>query len=125
MEVTPKTNTPNFREAIHLGKTTLHWREINKILDDLREAFPGNSYHVIRKNCNTFSNCLCEALLGKKIPGYVNRMANIGKVFLEVDDFIRMRPYDSKFEVSAKELGIQGKSAKKESFSGSSGVMIG
>lgn len=26
MEVTPKTNTPNFREAIHLGKTSLHWR---------------------------------------------------------------------------------------------------
>lgn len=26
MEVTPKTNTPNFKEAIFLGKTMKNWR---------------------------------------------------------------------------------------------------
>lgn len=78
------------------------WREILKILDDLREAFPGNSYHIARKNCNSFSNALAEALLGKGIPGYINRMASIGSFFMDIDDFVRMRPYDSKYETSLK-----------------------
>lgn len=102
IEVTPKTNTPNFKEAILLGKTTKNWREILKIIDKVKEAFPGNSYHFIRKNCNSFSNALAEALLGKGVPGYVNRMAGIGSVFLDIDDFVRMRPYDPKYEVSRK-----------------------
>lgn len=73
-----------------------------KIIDEVKEAFPGNSYHFIRKNCNSFSNALAEALLGKGVPGYVNRMAGIGSVFLDIDDFVRMRPYDPKYEVSRK-----------------------
>lgn len=81
MEVTPKTNHPNFRESILLGKTSLSPKEINKIIDSLRDKFPGDSYDVIRKNCNTFTNCVCEAILHKKIPGYVNRLANWGKFF--------------------------------------------
>jgi hypothetical protein len=97
VEVTPKTNTPNLRESILLGKTMKHWREITKILDELREAFPGNSYHIARKNCNSFSNAFSLALLGKGIPGYVNRMASIGSFFMDIDDFIRMRPYDAKY----------------------------
>lgn len=56
----------------------------------------------MRKNCNAFSNALSEALLGKKIPGYVNRMASLGSVFLDIDDFIRMRPYDGKYETKLK-----------------------
>jgi len=68
--------------------------DIHKLIDTLRDKFPGNSYDTIRKNCNTFTNCVCEAVLHKEIPGWINRMANIGKVFVEIDDFIRMRPYD-------------------------------
>ena len=77
-----------------------HWREITKILDDLKEAFPGNSYHVARKNCNSFSNALAEALLDKGIPGYINRIASIGSFFMDIDDFIRMKPHDAKYQNS-------------------------
>lgn len=59
MEVSPKVNHPNFRESISLGKTSLAPHEIHKIIDSLRDRFPGNSYDVIRKNCNTFTNCVC------------------------------------------------------------------
>jgi hypothetical protein len=52
---------------------------------------------VIRKNCNTFTNCVCEAVLHKKIPGFVNRLANMAKIFYEIDDFFRMRPYNEKY----------------------------
>lgn len=79
---------------------------------------------MIRKNCNTFTNCVCEALLHKEIPGYVNRLANMGKCLMELDDFFRLRPYDKKYEVSAAELGVQ-RLEEKSSFGKGSGVMIG
>lgn len=59
MEVSPKVNHPNFRETILLGKTTMPLYEIHKVIDNLRDKFPGNSYNTIRKNCNTFTNCVC------------------------------------------------------------------
>jgi hypothetical protein len=82
MEVSPKTNHPNFRESILLGVTSYSYREIFSVLDNLKSKFPGNSYHLIRKNCNTFTNCFSEAILHKPIPSWVNRMANAGKVML-------------------------------------------
>lgn len=102
MEVAPKVNHPNFRETILLGVTTYKYREIFDMLDNIKEKFPGNSYHVIRKNCNTFTNCFADALLHKSIPSWVNRMANIGKGMLEIQDFFGMRPYDRKYETSAQ-----------------------
>lgn len=124
MEVQPKVNHPNFRESILLGKSSLPLYEMHKIVDSLRDKFPGNSYDLIRKNCNTFTNCMCEAILHQKIPGYVNRLANMGKVFVEIDDFIRMRPYNEKYEASAKAFGVVTQK-KLKPFEGSSGVMIG
>ena len=82
MEVPPKVNHPNFRESILLGKTTIEYKEIFRIIDELKDKFAGNSYHLTRKNCNTFTNCVSEAILNKSIPGYVNRLAKIGKAFL-------------------------------------------
>lgn len=94
------------------------------VLDGLHTKFKGNSYHLIRKNCNTFTNCFSEAILNKPIPSFVNRMANWGKVVFEVDDFFRMRPYEIKYETSAKELGVA-LEEKKSAFEKGSGVAIG
>jgi hypothetical protein len=33
----------------------------------------------------------------------------MAKVFYEIDDFLRMRPYNEKYEVSAQALGVQSK----------------
>lgn len=106
MEVAPKVNHPNFRESILIGKTSLSANEIYSIIDRLKDKFPGNSYHLVKKNCNTFTNCVCEAIFHKKIPGFINRLANAAKIFYEIDDFFRIRPYDPKYEVSAKALGV-------------------
>lgn len=107
MEVPPKTNHPNFRESILLGKTSYSYREIYNMLDSIKEKFPGNSYHLIRKNCNTFTNCFSEALLHKPIPSWVDRMAKIGRFFTEASDFLAMRPYESRWETAAGELGVK------------------
>ena len=66
------------------------------MLDNIKEKFSGNSYHLIKKNCNTFTNCFAEALLHKPIPSWINRMANIGKFFIESQEFLSMRPYNFK-----------------------------
>lgn len=51
------------------------------IISELRQYFQGTEYHVMKKNCNCFSASFVQKLLGKEIPGYVNRMANIGSYF--------------------------------------------
>ena len=38
-----------FRESIFLGKTKLSNKEITKTIDDLRDHFKGEDYHMILK----------------------------------------------------------------------------
>ncbi len=45
---------------------------------DLRSQFGPNSYNLITKNCNSFSNAFAWALVGRTIPPHVNRLADIG-----------------------------------------------
>ncbi len=82
-ECRPRTSFPEgtFRNSLELGTTRLTSREIIGILDQLKGDFPGNSYNVITRNCNHFSNEVSKRVLGKGIPGYVNRLACIGSVF--------------------------------------------
>lgn len=124
MEVSPKVNHPNFRESVLLGRTAASSREVQKIVDELKEKFEGKSYHVIRKNCNTFTNAVCEALLKKKIPGWVNRLANMGKAMIEIQDFVMIRPYDPMYEVCPNKLGVQGVKDKNP-FGTGKGIAIG
>lgn len=41
------------------------------IISRLREEFdqPG-AYHPTKRNCNTFSDALCQMLIGEKIPSW-------------------------------------------------------
>jgi len=70
-----------FREAISLGNYGGTQRDLDRILDELRDSFKGSSYHVLTQNCNCFSDALVQRLLNKPIPGFVNRLANIGAFF--------------------------------------------
>mmetsp|Transcript_62161 Transcript_62161/g.115348 ORF Transcript_62161/g.115348 Transcript_62161/m.115348 type:complete len:257 (+) Transcript_62161:110-880(+) len=69
-----------FRESIVLG--TIERTDVAKAaLDRLRPDFPGDSYSLIFKNCNDFSSAFSRALLGRDIPGYVNRLARLGRAW--------------------------------------------
>lgn len=82
-ECTPKTSFPDgtYRSSLELGTTRLSSREVLGIIDQLKSEFPGNSYNVITRNCNNFTNEASKRILGKGIPGYVNRLACIGTAF--------------------------------------------
>lgn len=56
-------------------------KDIETIISQLRPQFQGSDYHVLNKNCNAFANAFVQRLVGKEIPGYVNRMANFGSYF--------------------------------------------
>lgn len=52
---------------------------LDRVLDALRDEFGPDRYNVLTRNCNSFASAMCEELLGKPIPGYVNRLAWMGK----------------------------------------------
>jgi len=69
-----------FREQIEMGSFDGGQQQLQQVLYELRQdsQFGPNDYHLIHRNCNHFANALCWKLLGKTIPGYVNRLAEVG-----------------------------------------------
>jgi len=67
-----------FRESIELGAFEGGQAEARTIIGDLRSDFGPDAYNLIRKNCNSFANAFVWALLGRSIPGHVNRLADLG-----------------------------------------------
>mmetsp|Transcript_8811 Transcript_8811/g.18283 ORF Transcript_8811/g.18283 Transcript_8811/m.18283 type:complete len:218 (+) Transcript_8811:345-998(+) len=79
----PKAVPPEvrFRRTIEIGSFHGNESAVRRAISDLSEHFRPGSYHILKRNCNTFSNALCLTLTGNPIPGYINRMANIGAMF--------------------------------------------
>lgn len=67
-----------FREAIELGAFDGGSSELQTAISDLRDEFGPDRYNLIRRNCNHFANALVWRLLGRTIPGHVNRLADFG-----------------------------------------------
>ena len=67
-----------FRQQYELGAFEGGSPALHKALDVLRDDFGPHDYNLIRRNCNHFANALVWKLLGKTLPGHVNRLADIG-----------------------------------------------
>ncbi|CAK9035604.1 Desumoylating isopeptidase 1 homolog (DeSI-1) (Polyubiquitinated substrate transporter) (POST) [Durusdinium trenchii] len=76
----------NFRETLVLGTTTLSRTEVAKLLESMVDEYPGNSYHLIRCNCNHFASDLCRRLGVGDLPAWVERLAWIGESLLEASE---------------------------------------
>lgn len=68
-----------FRRAIHLGSTDMSRSEFRSFMEHLSSDYHGDTYNLISKNCNHFTDEVCQRLTGKAIPGWVNRLARLGK----------------------------------------------
>ncbi|CAM0944974.1 unnamed protein product [Alopecurus aequalis] len=77
-EVEPKC-CPGFvyRKTIWLGTTDMSREEFRSFIEKLAGKYHGNTYHLISKNCNHFTDDVCKNLTGKPIPGWVNRLARV------------------------------------------------
>ncbi|KAL6911922.1 hypothetical protein ACP4OV_000727 [Aristida adscensionis] len=70
-----------YRRSICLGTTDMSQEEFRSFIEKLAGKYHGNSYNLITKNCNHFTDDVCQNLTGKPIPGWVNRLARVGSVF--------------------------------------------
>ncbi|XP_056693069.1 deSI-like protein At4g17486 isoform X2 [Spinacia oleracea] len=80
-EVDPRS-CPGFiyRCSIPLGRTSMSQSEFRSFIERVASEYHGDTYHLITKNCNHFTDDLSFRLTGKKIPGWVNRLARTGAV---------------------------------------------
>jgi len=78
-EVESKT-CPGFvyRRTVWLGTTDMSQEEFRSFIEKLAGKYHGNTYHLINKNCNHFTDDVCQNLTGKPIPSWVNRLARVG-----------------------------------------------
>lgn len=82
-EVEPR-KCPGFvyRCSITLGQTNMSASEFRTFIENMASEYHGDTYHLITKNCNHFTEDLSNRLTGKQIPGWVNRLAKLGKTVL-------------------------------------------
>ncbi|XAR70506.1 hypothetical protein NMG60_11027379 [Bertholletia excelsa] len=80
-EVEPRS-CPGFiyRRSILLGSTDMSPAEFRSFMEHVSGKYHGDSYHLIAKNCNHFTDEVCMELTGKPIPGWVNRLARLGSL---------------------------------------------
>ncbi|KAI4315219.1 hypothetical protein L6164_028052 [Bauhinia variegata] len=67
-----------FRRSVLLGSTDMSHSEFRSYMERLSSRFHGDTYHLIAKNCNHFTDEVCQELTGKPIPAWVNRLARVG-----------------------------------------------
>lgn len=66
-----------FRRSILLGSTDMTRAEFHSFMEDISSKYHGDTYHLIAKNCNHFTDEICMQLTGKPIPAWVNRLARV------------------------------------------------
>ncbi|KAB2632410.1 deSI-like protein [Pyrus ussuriensis x Pyrus communis] len=66
-----------FRRSVLLGSTEMSRSEVRSFMEHLSGKYHGDTYHLIAKNCNHFTDEVCMQLTGKPIPGWVNRLAQV------------------------------------------------
>ncbi|XP_042517358.1 deSI-like protein At4g17486 isoform X2 [Macadamia integrifolia] len=83
-EVEPQS-CPGFvyRCSILLGRLNMPASEFRKFIENVSSEYHGDTYHLISKNCNHFTADISYRLTGKRIPGWVNRLARVVVCFLK------------------------------------------
>jgi hypothetical protein len=72
-----------FRESIAAGHVYITYSEFNVLLSSMKADWAGNKYHLLKRNCNSFSKALLAAL-GLKAPAFINRLASAGDTLANI-----------------------------------------
>mmetsp|Transcript_65287 Transcript_65287/g.156034 ORF Transcript_65287/g.156034 Transcript_65287/m.156034 type:complete len:585 (-) Transcript_65287:5-1759(-) len=67
-----------FREAVPMGHVRLSAEEVQQLIDELAQAWHGEHYDLLRRNCCHFSDTLCWRLGVGRIPDWVTNLAGVG-----------------------------------------------
>ena len=120
-EMTPKSHDVfSYRETIEVGEVaneTIVWNALHKLMKKYRT----NKYDMLKMNCNHFSNEFLLLLIGRGLPHYLNRAANVGSYFhcIVPRRFLVVVPpeagLDKNWDVVNTSLSNDGKSTNYES----------
>lgn len=81
-QATPAGGDWKFKQAIELGEVNVDYKEFDRVLQELKDAFPANTYDLIHRNCNHFTTAVAKRLgVHGNYPSWVNRAASWGSVF--------------------------------------------
>lgn len=67
-----------YRESVKMGHTPMSPREVDALLERMRNEWRGMEYDLLRKNCCVFSNAFCVELGVGPIPSWVTNLAAAG-----------------------------------------------
>lgn len=83
-----KHRSHQYRETVDLGQTSVNRLQFVRVLQGLQREWLGNSYNLVRRNCCSFCNVLCDALGVRHLPGWVDRFARIGSGGIEAAETV-------------------------------------
>lgn len=69
-----------FRKSIYMGTTYMNPHQVTEFFKYQSRNYYGDTYHLIVKNCNHFSEDICHQLTRNRIPKWVNRLARMGSL---------------------------------------------
>lgn len=109
--VAPRScNAHAYREALHMGDTTLSPGEVQRLMEQMAGEWPGQDYDLLRRNCCHFTTSLCMRLGVGPIPNWLTNLASMGASLLDsgVDCTISMgvmRSLDDPIDVLRSSTG--------------------
>ncbi|KAI8360613.1 PPPDE putative peptidase domain-containing protein [Mortierella sp. GBAus27b] len=76
-------------EQVAMGETEIPQEVFMEFMDNMRETYTADAYHLLDNNCNNFSNDVCQFLVGQTIP---SRITSLPADFLSTPFGQMMRP---------------------------------
>lgn len=67
-----------FRKSIPIGIVWMGAEKFRDFIEEIVDEYTGDSYHLLFKNCNHFSDDICMRLVSSCIPGWINRLSRLG-----------------------------------------------
>ena len=78
MQMTPLTISGAVYHQSYLIGVVHDMKHLVSTMDEAKGKFKARDYSLVSQNCNHFADYLCQRLVGKRIPSFVNRLARIG-----------------------------------------------
>lgn len=75
-----------YRESLPMGDTSMSSEEIDALIEKLKGEWKGADYDLLKKNCCSFSNAMCQELGVGPIPSWVMNLAGAGSMVKDTVD---------------------------------------
>ena len=67
-----------FRQSIAVGTVDLTPAQLDALIVSLGRQYTGQSYNLLTRNCNHFTDELVQRLCDTSAPAWINRLAKLG-----------------------------------------------